>query len=176
MLYLQRAQLEHAPLWLAVLDNNRPYLEPWMPHLKNIRTLADAQAYIKQYAYLDIYLGFHIYEMWTEAGQLVGLITLHGGRLTQKSAELGYWLGSDYTGNGYVTLACNHLISMAFDQHDLERIQIRCLAQNIPSRKVARRLGMTLLPAAGEEVLFEVTQADWDQDSNYWLWFLEDDL
>lgn len=176
MLYLQRASLDHAPIWFALLEDNRSHLEPWMPHLQEIRSVEDAQAYIQKYTRLDIYMGFHIYELWTEAGELVGLITLHGGRLTQKSAELGYWLGSAFTGKGYTTTACYHLISLAFAQHDLERIQIRCLAQNIPSRKVARRLGMTLLSQVGDEVLFEITKENWDQDENYWLWFLEAEL
>lgn len=174
MLYLQRAKIEHTHLWLAVLDNNRPHLELWVPHLKEITNLETAQAYIKKYTSLDIYLGAHIYELWTEQGQLVGLATLHSGRFKEQSAELAYWLGKTFTKKGYTTIACRHLISMAFVTQNLQSIRIRCLADNIPSQQVAKRLGMQSLTRQADQLLFEVKKQDWDLDVDYWLWFLED--
>lgn len=175
MLYLQRAQEAHAHLWLAILDKNRPYLEPWMPHLKEITTVEEAKAYVKKYAVLDIYLGSHIYELWTEDGQIVGLATVHSGRFKQQSAELAYWLDPLHTGKGYATTACRHLISMAFATKRLQSIKIRCLATNIASKKVAERLGMQPLPKEGEQLLFEIQKTAWQQDVDYWLWFLEEE-
>ena len=174
MLYLQRAKLEHAALWLAILDDSRAQLEPWLPHLKEIVDVTTAQAYIRKYTLLDIYLGTHIYELWTEEGQLVGLANVHSGRFKDKSAELAYWLGKAYTGKGYVTTACRHLISMAFATYHLQSIKIRCLADNISSQQVAQRLGMQVLPQEADQLLFEVKKEDWEQDVDYWLWFLED--
>lgn len=174
MLYLQRAKLEHAHLWLAVLDDSRAHLEPCVPHLKEITSLETAQAYLKKYASLDIYLGVHIYELWTEEGELVGLANVHSGRFKGKSAELAYWLGKAFTGKGYATAACRHLISMSFATQNLQSIRIRCLVDNIPSQQIAQRLGMEALPSLANQLLFEVKKTDWEQDADYWLWFLED--
>lgn len=174
MLYLQRAKLEHAHLWLAVLDDSRAHLEPWIPHLKKITSLETAQAYVKKYALLDIYLGVHIYELWTEEGELVGLANVHSGHFKNKSAELAYWLGKTFTGKGYATAACCHLISMSFATQNLQSIRIRCLVNNIPSQQIAQRLGMQALPGLANQLLFEVKKTDWEQDADYWLWFLED--
>jgi ribosomal-protein-serine acetyltransferase len=174
MLYLQRAKLDHALLWLAVLDDSRAHLEPWIPHLKEIVSIETAQAYIKKYASFDIYLGVHIYELWTKEGELVGLATLHSGRFKEQSAELAYWLGSTFTGKGYATTACRHLISMAFATQNLQSIRIRCLVGNIPSQQVAQRLGLQSLPPLADQLLFEMKKLDWEQDLDYWLWFLED--
>ena len=174
MLYLQRAKLEHAPLWLAILEDNRAHLELWMPHLKVITSIETAQVYIKKYASLDIYLGTHIYELWTEEGELVGLANLHNGRFKEQSAELAYWLGNAFTGKGYATTACRHLISMAFATQDLQSIRIRCLVDNIPSQQVAQRLRMQSLPRQADQLLFEIKKLNWEQDIDYWLWFLEE--
>ncbi|MGH1334676.1 MAG: GNAT family N-acetyltransferase [Aureispira sp.] len=174
MVYLQRAKLEHAQLWFSILEDNRAHLEPWLPNLKEIVDVTTAQAYVKKYALLDIYLGIHIYEMWTEEGQIIGLATVHSGRFKDKSAELAYWLGTAYTGKGYATTACRHLISMAFASHRLTGIKIRCLVDNIPSQQVAKRLGMQPLPREANQLLFEIQKEDWEQDADYWLWFLED--
>lgn len=173
MLYLQRAKLEHSQLWLTLLDGNRAHLEPWLPHLKKITTLEHAQNYIKKHASLDIYLGAHIYELWTESGELVGLANLHSGRVGAQSAELAYWLGKEFTGKGYATTTCSHLISMVFATEKLQSLQIRCLLDNIPSQKVAQRLGMQLLSQTADQLLFEIKKSDWEQDVDYWLWFLE---
>ncbi len=175
MLYLQRATTAHAHLWLAVLENNRAHLEPWMPHLKDITCLETAKAYVQKYASLDIYLGAHIYELWTERGELVGLANLHSGRFTDQSAELAYWLGEAYTGKGYATTACRQLISMAFATQRLQYVRIRCLTTNLPSQAVAERLGMQRVPNKDEQLLYELCQADWEQDADYWLWFLEEE-
>lgn len=174
MLYLQRAKTEHAHYWLALLEESRAFLEAWMPHLKAITNLTEAQAYLKKYAHLDIYLGNHIYELWTAAGELVGLANLHSGRFSQKSAQLAYWLGASFTGKGYATTACQHLISMAFATQSLQSLQIRCLANNLPSQKIAQRLGMSPLSQENNQLVFEIKKEDWQQDKDYWLWFLED--
>jgi ribosomal-protein-serine acetyltransferase len=175
MLYLQRAQQEHAPLWFELLQNNRAWLEPWMPHLKAIQTLEQAQAYLKKYATLDIYLGAHIYELWTEGGTLVGLAQVHSGRFTTQSVELAYWLGQAYTGKGYATTACRRLIAMLFaTQPRIQRVHIRCKTANRASQKVAQRLGMQLLSSNAEEQRYGLSKTDWPQDPDYWLWFLED--
>lgn len=174
MLYLQRAKKEHAQIWFSLLEENRAYLEPWLPHLKDITTLATAQAYLKKYEALDIYLGSHIYELWTQDGELVGLATLHSGRFNDQSAELAYWLGAAYTRKGYATAACRHLISMAFATQRLTSLRIRCLRDNLPSQQVAQRLEMQPIPSKEDQVLYELLQENWTQDTDYWLWFLED--
>jgi hypothetical protein len=40
---------------------------------------------------------------------------------------------------------------------------------------VAERLGMQPLPKEGEQLLFEIQKTAWQQDVDYWLWFLEEE-
>jgi len=66
MLYLQKAKPENAKLWLKLVQQNRMELEQWLPHLKEIKTEGQAEAYLQKNAHLDFYLGAHIYEVWTK--------------------------------------------------------------------------------------------------------------
>ena len=58
--------------------------------------------------------------------------------------EIGYWIGKDFQKHGVVTRVCQHLVEYAFNQINIEKIQISVAAGNMPSRAVGERLGMKL--------------------------------
>ncbi|MBA2646504.1 MAG: GNAT family N-acetyltransferase, partial [Pyrinomonadaceae bacterium] len=60
-----------------------------------------------------------------------------------KLAEMGYSLGAEYQGRGIVTACMCVLIDYAFDELKLNRVELRCAAENLKSRAVAERLGFT---------------------------------
>ncbi len=66
----------------------------------------------------------------------------HPIRWGSRTGELGYWLGSEFTGMGLATRACRRLLVIAFNELDLNRMEIRCAAGNTRSIAVAKRLGM----------------------------------
>ncbi|MDA5192359.1 GNAT family N-acetyltransferase [Govanella unica] len=55
--------------------------------------------------------------------------------------ELGYWLGRDYWGRGYVPEALRSLISAGFGGLGLDVIAARVLPDNLRSRRVLEQLG-----------------------------------
>lgn len=164
MPYLQKALPQHAQYWYALLEQDHARLEEWLPHLREIRSIAEAEAYINQYARSDFYLGEHIYELWQDQ-HLVGLLSVHNGRMLKKSADIGYWIGSDYAGQGITAAACQLIFSKLFDSTPLQVIYIRCTKDNLASQAVARKLGMTLLDTKVETketiLSFGMTKATW---------------
>lgn len=60
-----------------------------------------------------------------------------------KIAELGYVLNPAYWGQGYAQEAAEILISIAFDYLNMERVEIRYMAENHSSRRVGEKCGMT---------------------------------
>ena len=58
-------------------------------------------------------------------------------------AELGYWIGVPYWGNGYATEAAASLLDFGFDTLALERIWARAFVRNPASSRVLQKLGMT---------------------------------
>ena len=58
--------------------------------------------------------------------------------------EIGYWIRSSCAGNGFITEAVNALTQYAFKQLKVNRVAITCAINNIPSQKIATRLGYVL--------------------------------
>jgi RimJ/RimL family protein N-acetyltransferase len=60
-------------------------------------------------------------------------------------AEMGYWLGPDYWGQGYATAACRALAAFAFAHTAISAIDAFPLAENRASRRVLEKLGAVLV-------------------------------
>ncbi len=73
-----------------------------------------------------------------------GVIGAVGLQITIKHrrAELGYWVGQSYWGQGYATEASGALLALGFTQLDLFRIQATHLVRNPSSGQVMQKLGM----------------------------------
>ena len=61
------------------------------------------------------------------------------------SRKIGYWLSKHHQGNGIVTRVVKHLIDFAFNELNMEKVQLSAAVENRASRRsVAERSGMTL--------------------------------
>ncbi|MFQ5953903.1 MAG: bifunctional GNAT family N-acetyltransferase/(deoxy)nucleoside triphosphate pyrophosphohydrolase [Kiloniellales bacterium] len=78
---------------------------------------------------------------WRDGGGLLGAVgltlSLHG-----RSAELGYWIGRAYWGQGFATEAAAAILSYAFEGLGLKRVSATTLAHNKASVRVLEKLGM----------------------------------
>jgi [ribosomal protein S5]-alanine N-acetyltransferase len=74
-------------------------------------------------------------------GALLGAIGL---RLNQqhRRAEMGYWMGKPYWGQGYTTEAARALLAFGFNELDLNRIYASYLVRNPASGRVMEKMGM----------------------------------
>ncbi len=78
-------------------------------------------------------------------GLAVGGIGIHPQKdIMKKNAELGYWLGEDYWGNGIITKAIIQMIDFGFKTYDITRIYARPFGSNLPSQRVLEKAGFTL--------------------------------
>lgn len=58
-------------------------------------------------------------------------------------ADLGYWLGVPYWGQGYATEAATAVLAFGFDAWNLHRITGNCFSRNPASARVLQKIGMT---------------------------------
>jgi ribosomal-protein-serine acetyltransferase len=75
-----------------------------------------------------------------EDGTFIGNIGVHTIHWAHDSFELGYWLGRDFEGHGYISEAVTALAAKGFAM-GFHRVEIHCDPRNLKSRKVARRCG-----------------------------------
>lgn len=76
-----------------------------------------------------------------EDQQLVGAIGLVVQSLHDR-AELGYWIGKPYWGNGYCTEAARAILAFAFNDLELNRVYAHHMQRNPASGRVMEKLGM----------------------------------
>jgi ribosomal-protein-serine acetyltransferase len=58
-----------------------------------------------------------------------------------KTGNLGYWVGTPWTGRGIARTAARQAAEFAFSELQLKTLEILCHPDNIASRKVAESLG-----------------------------------
>lgn len=76
-----------------------------------------------------------------EDGTLLGAVGLTMDSKND-AAELGFWMGREYRGRGYVTEAAKGVIDLAFLKLELNRVEAKHMAGNVASSKVLEKLGM----------------------------------
>jgi ribosomal-protein-serine acetyltransferase len=74
-------------------------------------------------------------------GQLLGSCGIRRLDLRNGVGELGYWVRTSATGQGVATEATRQLCEWAFREQGLHRIEILAAVENLPSQRVATKVG-----------------------------------
>lgn len=122
-----------------------PELQPWMPWATDDYDLRVGELGIRQAIAQFVTrtdLRYHMFDRGT--GQLMGSTGLHRINWKVPRFEIGYWLGTPWTGRGYTTEASRALARTCFEQLGAKRVEIRCDDSNHASGAVAERCGFTL--------------------------------
>lgn len=77
-----------------------------------------------------------------DSGKLVGCISLLGITQIHRRAEVGYWVGTEFWGQGICTEATKAVIKYSFEQLKLNKITARYMHTNTASGKVMIKAGM----------------------------------
>lgn len=130
----------HAQELFTLIDQNREHLRPWLAWVDKTESVDDMRAFIKKQPQQLAEDGTIAVGIW-HSGALAGLIGLHS--ISAKCMQIGYWLGKEYQGKGLVTSACKAMISYAFDELCINRLELQVQPKNDRSRAVAQRFGFT---------------------------------
>jgi ribosomal-protein-serine acetyltransferase len=124
----------------ALIERNRAHLDKWLRWSARVQSLADVQAMIVRFeAKTAAGDGFH-WGIW-QHDMLVGGVICHYINRGDLNAELGYWLGADFTGKGLATRASAAAVRHLLREEKLHRLEMVCGVANTRSRAVAERLG-----------------------------------
>lgn len=103
-----------------------------------------------------------------DGDRLVGDVGLSPSDHEPGVIKIGYTISPDHQGRGYATEAVNALIDYAFDRLGAQTVRAYASAENIPSIRLAERVGMDLIEhiehREGDQVWhgvrYEVDRAD----------------
>ncbi|GGF90549.1 ribosomal-protein-serine acetyltransferase [Paenibacillus albidus] len=143
--------LIRAPLWgdgaavnQAVTESIEE-LRPWMPWAKSLPTLEESEASIRRsrLQFLER-TDLRLLLFQKETGELVGGSGLHRFDWQARTFEIGYWVRTSCSRQGYITEAVKAITKYAIHELAANRVEIRCDARNLQSAAVAERSGFLL--------------------------------
>lgn len=133
---------QYAEEYFALIERNRLHLSEWMPWAVDEGSLEETKAYMKQ-----TLLRFTNKEelqagIWFQ-NRLVGASGYPHLDWDNRKVEISYWIDGSMQGKGLVTRVCRAMVSYAFDQYHLNKVEILCATHNSRSRAIPERLGFT---------------------------------
>jgi RimJ/RimL family protein N-acetyltransferase len=142
-------QSDAVELWPLVSDIRLTTFLAWAPHRELIETV---ELIVALQNTMLAENGFH----WVavHGGKIVGLVSLIDVRRQHRCwtidrAELAYWIGLPYHGNGFATEAAAAAIRFGFEKLKLHKIRVFHAADNPASGRTIEKLGFRYV---GQEV------------------------
>lgn len=130
----------HADELFELVENNREHLTKWMTWPPETTSSKDTGEFIRKSLVglsnlEEIYFGIEL------NNKLVGVIAFNTISKKLRKVIIGYWISEDFQGKGIITKCCQFLINYAFDELDMDKIEIHIATENYPSQRVCERLG-----------------------------------
>ena len=166
-LVLRCWQRDDAPLVKDAIDSSLDELRLWMPWARSEPSpLESIVQRIEKFR-----RAFEEGRDWTYGildaaeSRVIGGSGLHP-RTQPGRLEIGYWIRSSDTGQGFATEVAAALADRAFHLHGAEGVEIRCDPRNARSAAVPQRLGFTL----EQTLVGDTTAPDGSvRDTQVWL-------
>ncbi len=141
---LRTPQMGDYPAWAELRASSRDFLVPWEPlWAPDELSRASFRRRIRHYMRdLREDMGYALFVFDAGTSDLVGGLTLCNVRrgVTQ-SCTLGYWVGAEFAGRGYMTAAVRAVVPFVFDSLELHRLEAACLPENTASTRLLERVG-----------------------------------
>ena len=123
-----------------VVTTNYEHLRPFLHWVTPDYSLETAKEFIVQNHLLHAAKKSTAYGIFFRGG-FAGSIGFVKLGWISRVAEIGYWIGREFAGRGIITKSCRVLIDHAFDELEMNRVEIRCAIENTKSRAIPERLG-----------------------------------
>lgn len=137
---LREFSADDAESVLAAVSSNYEHLRTFMLWMTPDYSLGSAREFIAQ-TQADRAerkgLGLGIFRGRTLIGS-IGFVSFDWSAM---KTEIGYWISQDEQGKGIISSACRTLIDFAINELKMNRIEIRCSAENVRSAAIPKRLG-----------------------------------
>lgn len=133
---LRPLQVDDASEMYNTIDAQREYLGQWLPFVASTTSMAVTKAFVDSTVDADD-------KTYTirKSNKFVGLIGFKAIDKANRKTEIGYWLSEEYQGLGIMTRAVERLCRYAFEELEINRVQIKCAVGNISSSNIPKRLG-----------------------------------
>ncbi len=144
-LQLRRPKFDDGAMINAAVVESARELARWMPWASPTPSADDTEKWVRSaVAKFFAREQFHFLLFLKGTSDYLGTCGMHHVNWKTPQVEIGYWLRDSRRGHGYMTEAVRAASEFATNIVRAHRIEIRCDAQNAPSRRVAERAAFTL--------------------------------
>ena len=140
---LRTPQMADFPVWSALREESRGFLQPWEPtwptdDVSRVAFRRRIKRYVRELENDQAYPFF----VFTTSGTLVGGATISQIRRgVAQTCSLGYWMGARYAGRGHMSAAVRAIAPFVFETLKLRRIEAACLPHNAASIRLLEKTG-----------------------------------
>jgi len=138
--FLTLLEMKDADSLFELVDRNREHIGRWLKFPGSTVRVNDSLAFIEKTRIKFAKEEGYWLGIWHEQN-LAGSIGYLYIDQENKKTEIGYWLGKEYEGKGLATKSLQLLIKYAFEQLQLNKIEIGVAADNLKSRAIPEKLG-----------------------------------
>lgn len=131
--------METAENIFACVDKCRKIFLPWLGWVKYTNSPNDSLEFLQTVDKDWVENKQFVYTLYLQE-VFIGLISVLNVAWKHKRAEIGYWLDTDYTGNGFMSEAVS-LIEKELFENGFNRLVIHTDILNEKSAKIPQRLG-----------------------------------
>lgn len=130
--------------WVTLRRNNIDHLAPWEPswnpeHLSR-SSYRSRLAQFKKMVSADTGYPFHVFR--ADTGKLVGACNLtYVRRGSLQGASIGYWVGQEFSRQGFARASVRAVLKFAFGELGLHRVEAGVRPENTASIKLLENLG-----------------------------------
>ena len=134
---------EDAPALVACLDGDSE-ISRWLDQIPQPYGLDNAHAYLAAGRRdWEAGAGVSFAVLDPAGGTLLASLGMRLAGLPDRVAEAGYWVAREARGRGVATHALRLASRWLFEATEIERLQLRADALNVPSQRVAEKAGFT---------------------------------
>ncbi|TPR38863.1 GNAT family N-acetyltransferase [Apilactobacillus micheneri] len=133
----------HGLVMFNLIKANREYIAKWLPWSNNLQSVDAEMNFLNDN--LDKYLSKKSLNLLIQYhGQIVGTISFNNINHNRCLADIGYWIGKDYSGHNIMHRCVLAMLSIGFGNYNLNKIIINAAVDNLPSNQVAKKCGFHL--------------------------------
>src|SRR6267154_554719 len=114
----------------------------WLPWCHENYSIEEARQFVisrESSSQGDEWYSFGIFQH--DSGKFLGGVGINFINRVHQMANLGYWVRTSLAGHGVATIATRAVARFGFEQLSLRRIEIVAAVDNLPSQRVAEKVG-----------------------------------
>ena len=141
---LRKPKKENWREWAELRQKSKDFLQPWEPKWPN--NFLTKESFINFIDTIEVSLkkriSYNFFIFYKKTNNLMGGISLTNIKSEgYKSVTIGYWMGKEYAGKGYMIDSLKIICGYCFVDLGLNRIEAACLPKNLSSKKVLLNVG-----------------------------------